>query len=560
MCGIISRMEAAPPPALLAWLPYLWRRVLFCGPPSAPGDPLRWKSLLWLVLLPGALLYPCLSFELFEPDESRYAQIPREMLAHGEWIVPTLQGEPYLDKPPLVYWLIMLSYQLFGVSALSARLVPALAVHLTILLSYLFARRWLGEKSAFRGAMVLTLAPAFLGMGRLLILDGVLALWTTLSLFAGFEAIRGGAIQRRWWLLACVACGLGFLTKGPVALLLFVPPILAFAWLNGGCARLDRWAWLTLAGFVLLVNLPWYVAACVRQPDFARYFLWEHNIVRFVAPFDHPRGVWFYIPVLLLGLLPGSLLILPFVRFLLSGQAETAARRSPELGFLLLASGWCLLFFSLSGCKLPTYILPAFPSLALALGCFLANSSWAVSRWPARGGVVSFVVLFGFQNIGLPWYAEHRSPLRQSDVLARLCGDPAPVVCYPRPCNAVAFHLGRDDLQTFRSKEIEDLRTMVRSQPRTVILCTHRSSLEGLRQFLPPEVRISETHHFGLPDVPLLSVRSSKRVNHLLGRTALGLSDAAVIEFPGYNPAMHAPFARKSPSRLHHEDRERRVE
>src|SRR5947199_4455441 len=115
---------AGLPPSLPAWLPFLWRRVLFPGP-AAAGERARPAALLWLLLLPGALLYPCLSFDLFEPDESRYAQIPREMLARGDWVVPVLQGEPYLDKPPLLYWLVAGCYRVFGVNGGAARLVPA---------------------------------------------------------------------------------------------------------------------------------------------------------------------------------------------------------------------------------------------------------------------------------------------------------------------------------------------------------------------------------------------------------------------------------------------------
>src|SRR5579871_5133208 len=118
----------AAPRSLAAWLRMLWANLLFPGAPAG-GARLRWGALLLLVVLPGLLLYPCLSFHLFEPDEGRYAEIPREMLQRGEWVVPYLQQEPYLDKPPLLYWLVMLSYRLFGVSAASARLVPALAVH-----------------------------------------------------------------------------------------------------------------------------------------------------------------------------------------------------------------------------------------------------------------------------------------------------------------------------------------------------------------------------------------------------------------------------------------------
>jgi 4-amino-4-deoxy-L-arabinose transferase-like glycosyltransferase len=520
------------PLSLLAWIPYLWRHVLFPGPISVSLERVRPLSLFWLICLPAILLYPCLSFDLFEPDESRYAQIPHEMLQRGDWVIPHMQAEPYLDKPPLFYWLVMLAYQLFGVSETAARLVPALAVHGTILLCYLMGRRWIGERGAFWGALALTLSPAFLGMGRLLILDGVLTLWTTLAVFAAFEALRGERLRRGWWLLACLGCGLGVLTKGPIALLLLVPPLFLHRWLCGCSARLDRSAWLMLAGVVLLVNLPWFVGACLREPTFAHYFLWEHNVLRFVAPFDHPRPIWFYVPVVLLGLMPAMLLLIPFIRFLLSGQEETAAQRTPELGFMLLAAGWCLLFFTLSGCKLPTYILPAFPPLCLGLGHFLSRSRWSASRWPVAVAATTFLAFVVFHHILLPWYAGHRSPVRQAGVLRRYCAPEESVVCYPRPCNAVAYLLNRDDLRTFRSKEIEELRNLVRKQPRTVILCTHRNSLEGLRQLLPPEVRIVETFHFGLPGIPGLSAAQAARLNHLMGRTALGLSDLAVVERP----------------------------
>src|SRR6478736_4135233 len=134
------------PRSFVAWMPYLWSRVLFPASQSVPVG-VRLPSLLLLIVLPALLLYPTLSFRLLEPDEGRYAQIPKEMLARGDWVVPHLQGQPYLDKPPLLYWLVMLSYQAFGVSEAAARLVPALAVHATILGVSLFGRRGLGARS-----------------------------------------------------------------------------------------------------------------------------------------------------------------------------------------------------------------------------------------------------------------------------------------------------------------------------------------------------------------------------------------------------------------------------
>src|SRR5262249_32368964 len=223
---------------------------------------------------PAVLLYPCLSFDLLEPDESRYAEVPREMLARGEWVVPQLQGEPYLDKPPLLYLLVMLSYRAFGVNAGAARLVPALALHLCVLVTYLGGVRWLGERGAFRGALLLGLAPGFLSVGRLLVLDGLLALWTTLALFAAFEAQRGARLRRGWWLLAALACGLGVLTKGPVAVLLLVPPLLLQHWLARDLCRVGWGAALAFAAVVAAGALPWDVAVCLRMPGVGTYFLW----------------------------------------------------------------------------------------------------------------------------------------------------------------------------------------------------------------------------------------------------------------------------------------------
>ena len=116
------------PRGFLAWLPYLWTRVLF---PAAPEIDARIRplALALLILLPALLLYPTRSFHLLEPDEARYAQISREMLDDGAWVVPTLQGKPYLDKPPLLYWLVRVNYGIFGVSEGAAPLIPAPAGH-----------------------------------------------------------------------------------------------------------------------------------------------------------------------------------------------------------------------------------------------------------------------------------------------------------------------------------------------------------------------------------------------------------------------------------------------
>jgi hypothetical protein len=515
---------------LSSWLPFLWSHVLFSGK-SPRLQPLRLWPLLVLLIVPAIFLYGCLSFHLFEPDEGRYAEIPREMLVRGEWIVPYLQGEPYLDKPPLLYWLVNLSYRAFGLHNWAARLIPAVAIHLSILLTYLLGRRSLGERQAFVGAALLSLAPGLVTIGRLLILDGLLTLWVTLALFSAFEALRADRLHWGWWLVSAVATGLGILTKGPVALLLLVPPVCLHGWLTGRFCSVGRLAPIVFAAAVLAVALPWYIVICVRLPGFAYHFLWQHNVVRFVDPFDHLRPIWFYAPVLFAGLLPGSLMVISLLRFLLSGKAEDAERRSPELGFACLAGGWCVLFFSLSGCKLPTYIMPAFPPLCLMLGSYLVGSAWWQTRWPRWIGVAAIACVCLGHNLLLPWYAGYRAPQARIAELKEFCSDPqTPIVCYPRNCDSVSFYVGRDDFQTFRSKETHLLVFFLQQHPRTVLLLTHRHSLDALKHALTPDLEITTSQRLALRRLSGLSDSLAQNISWLMGETSLGLCDIAMVE------------------------------
>ncbi len=506
------------PRSLPAWVSYLWRTVLF---PGTAVDDTRVKlvSLLFVLVLPAVLLYPVRSFHLLEPDEGRYAQIPKEMLDRGEWVVPTLQGEPYLDKPPLMYWLVKISYTLFGVSEASARLVPALCVHFTILAVYLVGRRSLGERSAFWAAMMLTVAPGYLAVARLLLLDGLLTLCVTLSVLSGFEAVRTGRLKRGWWIASAVASGLGFLTKGPIAEVLLFPPLLAFGFLSAS-RLVVGWKNLALfAGIVIGVNLPWYIAIYLREPAFLKYFFWEHNVMRFVQPFDHLQPVWYYAPLLLGGLLPGTLLFVAYGRNLLFGSGE---HRSAAGGFWLLAGVWCVAFFSVSGSKLPTYILPAFPFLCLALGEYVARSKWD-TRPATKGLVAAFaLVLFVANSFVIPEYAQARSPFGRPDEVAKFVTDPAtPVVTYPRGCDSVAFYTQRADFGQVRSKDVNQLMVDMHHRPRTVVLFTHRHSFDAFREAMPESLRVDESISLDRPTRTLWE--------KLVGGTPWGLADVAVI-------------------------------
>lgn len=516
--------------SLLAWPPYIWSHVTFAGDDPAT-TPMRWSSLLWLLLIPGLLLYVSMAFPLFEPDEGRYAEIPREMLARGEWIVPYLNSEPYLDKPPLLYWLVMLSYRIFGIHDWSARLVPALAVHATVLVVYLFGRRRVGERAAFRGALLLALAPAFVTIGRLLVIDSLLSLCVALVMFSAWEALDGSRRRSLWWLIAGLAAGFGILSKGPVALILTLPPLALSQWLRGKPFNLLSWNSLLFIAATVAASLPWYVAICIRLPNFAGYFLWQHNLLRFLSPFDHLEPFWYYLPILIFGFLPGTLLLPAFAQFLMAGQPEIRKVRGPALGFLLLAGGWCVFFFSLSGCKLPTYILPAFPFLALAAGCFWATGPLCDRRWVSSMMTIAFGVLCLGHGLLLPWYARYRGTVTQMpEVLAYCENRNLRIICYPRPCDSLAFYAGRDDLHSFRSKETNQLILSLLERPRTVLLLTHRHSLESVKFAMPPELAVVESKRLNLGDVPFAPKAWSKRITTLMGETALGLSDVAIIE------------------------------
>jgi 4-amino-4-deoxy-L-arabinose transferase-like glycosyltransferase len=521
--SIITELAMTGGGSFVSRIPSLWRDCLFCGP--ADGDSrVRFPHLILLLILPAVLLYPCLSHHLLEPDEGRYAQIPREMVETGDWVVPTLQSEAYLDKPPLMYWLVAESYQLFGVSIPAARLVPALCVHLTILSVYLIGRRGLGSRAAFWASLLLTVSPGFLEMGRLLILDGLLTLCVTGSLLCGFEAVREGRFKLSWWLAAAVCSGLGFLTKGPIAEVLLFPPMLVVGWLSGRFASVGWWNYLLFGAVVLAVSLPWYVAMYRREPAFLKYFFVEHNLMRFLQPFDHLQPVWYYMPVIVGGFLPGTLFAVPFLKSLLFGSPDRADAPSPSCGFWLAAGLWCLAFFSASGSKLPTYILPAFPPLCLALGEFISRGSGLRKKW-AAGSIAIFAGLLLVANfVVIPKYAKARSPVGNPDLVLPYVNDPAvPVVTYPRTVDSLAFAVGRRDFDRTRSKDANQMILDSHFRPKTVILFTHRHSFEAFAKSLPPSVTITDS-------VSLQRNGKAGLWDRILGDSPWGLCDIAVIQ------------------------------
>ncbi|MCA9135784.1 MAG: glycosyltransferase [Planctomycetales bacterium] len=345
-----------------------------------------------LLIVAAAFLFSNLHYPLIDRDETRYAEIPREMLATGNWVLPQLNFQPYYDKPPLVYWLCAVSYKIFGINEFAARMVPALCAWLTIAATMWFGTRNFGRRVGLIAGMVLMLSVGFVFTSRYLLLDGVLSLLVAMSFYTAYEAIKASRVNLGWWTLCGIFVGLGVLAKGPIALVLWLPPVFAMAWLSDSVTRPSRWHYALIGLVMMAVAAPWFVIVSFQDAHFVSEFFITHNIRRFAGEF-HTRPFWFFIPVLLIAGHPWSFLTLPFAGFLFGRAERHRTQRPPLLGFLLLWSVWSFVFFSLSQCKLPTYLLPIAPALALMMGHYLnlllretSNSRryWFARFWSAR--------------------------------------------------------------------------------------------------------------------------------------------------------------------------------
>ncbi len=375
----VSKVSVRDVPRVLrTLLPFWWSQVLFPGqaegidaPESAPRRTDWISKAAILTLLAVLLFFSRLGTALQEPQEAYFAEAARQSLTEGHWAVPSVRGEAYPDKPPLLCWLVMLSYSVFGVHDWAARLIPGAAGVATVLLAYFWGRRMVGALGGFVGALLLCLAARFVYLERLLTTDSLLTVCVIAALATGHVAVSNVRRSFVGWLLSALACGIGLLTKGPVVLALVLPPLLLLTRLDPRIARPSWRHWFLYLGVACGIAAPWYALAEGAHPGYLADFFWRHHALRFTEPFNHREPVWFYLPGLLLGLLPGTLLLPALVRFLTRHSHRVAERRPAALGFFLLSFVWGLLFFSASGCKRATYILPLMPPLALALGCYL---------------------------------------------------------------------------------------------------------------------------------------------------------------------------------------------
>lgn len=403
------------PPVLSATLRLWWNLVLFPGPKAgAPltqvvsvagsGHPSRSFPLV-LLLLCILLLSPGLNSPLFDPDESRYSQIAMNMLDSGDWITPRLDGVPYLDKPPLLYWLTAASFAMLGESAASARLPVAVATTLTIFAMFYGGRKILGDVSAFTAAMCVILSSGFMLCGRFLIMDGLLTLFTTASALSFAIGTEKPDSKQRWLLLAGLFCGLGFLTKGLAATIVCIPPVVLYLFLIGERTRLSVRDVALYFMPAIAICLPWIILTAVNNQDFVYQFFWRHHFVRFTSAFNHEQPWWFFIPVILLSMCP-FILFLPTIIGHFVRLPMKARQKLPSIGgFFALSAVWVVLFYSVSACKLPPYILPAIPLFCLFIGPVAASLMREIRLGSGLANLRDVIARRVACGVGIPLFA-----------------------------------------------------------------------------------------------------------------------------------------------------------
>jgi 4-amino-4-deoxy-L-arabinose transferase-like glycosyltransferase len=345
----------------------------------------RWQLLsIWFFL--G--LVPLFMRPLWEPDEARYAEIPREMLALGDWLTPRLNYVLYFEKPPLQYWMSALSMRLFGLQPFAARLPLALAALVSLWCGWRLAQR-LGARQPIWGAFMVATALLPFVCGQILTLDAMFSAFQVLAFVAAVEAVAArfhGVGGRGWSLLAFASLALAMLTKGlaaPVLVGMTLICSLPWAWKTPKlrsallATLLDPLGWLVFA----LVAVPWFVLVDRVNPGHATFFFIHEHFARFTSHVHNRQGSnnplldkLYYVGFLGFGLIPwlsasvvGVKRGLAFMGRAAGPRAEQAPLHRWTLAATLLAAAWPFLFYSLSGSKLPPYILPSvIPVLALA--------------------------------------------------------------------------------------------------------------------------------------------------------------------------------------------------
>ncbi|MFI5357798.1 MAG: glycosyltransferase family 39 protein [Opitutales bacterium] len=371
-----------------------------------PSSAAPWRRDLLLLLLAFGLLYGFRlgSYPLSNPDEGRYAEIPREMIATGDWVTPRLNGVNYFEKPPLVYWAGAVAQEIFGPAEWVIRAVPVAFALAGVLLTYATARRQYGRRAGWVAATVTGTSLLYFAIGHIPILDMAVTMLIGATLYAFILGVQEPPGARRRWLFygLYAAAALATLAKGLIGLLL--PGAVMFGWLVvfNQWKRLRPFYLPTGALLFLTVAVPWHVLVALHNPTWLhRYFVVEHWDRFFAVGGGHPGAWWYYLPIVLLGLFPWTGFVWPALRETLRG-GWARRRANADAWFYVTWAVFIFLFFSKANTKLAPYILPVVPPLAVLIGAGLAPAfalPGAAARW--RAGWRGFSFLAGLLAVAL---------------------------------------------------------------------------------------------------------------------------------------------------------------
>lgn len=354
-----------------------------------------YKLLLYVAVFALCYLLPIEFRDLWQPDETRYAEISREMLAGGNWVVPRFFDLRYFEKPVAGYWINNLGQFLFGHTNFGVRAGSIFSTTMSALLIY-----WLGyqifssRKTALSGSVIFLSSLMVYGVGTYAVLDPILMLWLIAAMCSYWLASQAITVRQRLcgYVFLGMACAMGFLTKGFLALAIPVIAILPWAFWQRRLSELFRWGSLTIIVAALLI-IPWALAVHQQEEDFWHYFFWVEHIQRFASPeAQHKSPFWYYIPVLIAGTLPWLALF--------PGAIRGAWHKSTHQSGAIYLLSWVLLpllFFSIAKGKLLTYILPCFAPLALLMAGYVHSGSAQVSRTLRANSWIN--VVFGLSGL-----------------------------------------------------------------------------------------------------------------------------------------------------------------
>jgi len=337
---------------------------------------------------------------LWDIDEGMHAATSKDMILTGDWVTPTMNGEKFYDKPPLFNWLVAFSFLLFGFTEFAARLPAAVLGTACVFATYILARKMFGRLAGLLSGVILATSLEFLLMAQVVVHDVALALAVTLALLFFWFAFHDEKRRRLFLLLFYISCGFSVLAKGPLGLVLVgmvVGPWLVMRRRLDFLKDMGLW-WGTVV--FLAVAGPWYVAVMRANADFGAYFFIQQNFMNFASSeaARHAKPWHFYFPILIGG-------FFPWIAFLPAavGNVRRKWREDHEgaLLFLSLWAGLIFLFFSIASSKLPSYLLPMFPAVAVLVAVswrdLLIETTPKIRRQMLIAlGLMALILLAGF--------------------------------------------------------------------------------------------------------------------------------------------------------------------